>query len=127
MRDEPERELRLNTALVPLFVITNGQPLPPEHAYELETLVYAVGDGPEAARTLTPEARRIVELTTGGCLSAAEVAAHTRLPLGVVRILLAQLEKSGMIIARKPVPRAEHAGPELLTAILDGLQARFGA
>jgi hypothetical protein len=62
-----------------------------------------------------------------GFLSVAEVAAHTHLPLGIVRILVAELEESGLVITRKPVPRAERADRELLNAVLDGLKARFGA
>ncbi|MBC2869805.1 DUF742 domain-containing protein [Streptomyces mexicanus] len=127
MTDEPEPGLELTSALVPLFVITNGRSLPPEHAYERTTLVSASQDASAEARTLSPEARQVLELVTGGFLSVAEVAAHTHLPLGIVRILLAQLEERGLIAARKPIPRAEHVDRDVLNAVLDGLRARFGA
>ncbi|GGV79212.1 MULTISPECIES: DUF742 domain-containing protein [Streptomyces] len=128
MTDEPEPGLELTSSLVPLFVITNGRSLPPEHAYERTTLVAASQDASDAeARTLSPEARQVLELVTGGFLSVAEVAAHTHLPLGIVRILLAQLEERGLIAARKPIPRAEHVDRDVLNAVLDGLRARFGA
>nr|WP_202036483.1 DUF742 domain-containing protein [Streptomyces mexicanus] len=119
--------MELTSALVPLFVITNGRSLPPEHAYERTTLVSASQDASAEARTLSPEARQVLELVTGGFLSVAEVAAHTHLPLGIVRILLAQLEERGLIAARKPIPRAEHVDRDVLNAVLDGLRARFGA
>jgi hypothetical protein len=125
--DEPEPGLELTSALVPLFVITNGRSLPPEHAYERTTLVSASQDASAEVRTLSPEARQVLELVTGGFLSVAEVAAHTHLPLGIVRILLAQLEERGLIAARKPIPRAEHVDRDVLNAVLDGLRARFGA
>ncbi|WP_317441445.1 DUF742 domain-containing protein [Streptomyces collinus] len=127
MNDEPDQELELTSALVPLFVITNGRGLPPEHAYERTALVSAHQDATVSARTLSPEACQVLELVRDGFLSVAEVAAHTHLPLGVVRILLAQMEESGLIIARKPVPRAERVDREVLNAVLDGLKARFGA
>ncbi|MCZ0991397.1 MULTISPECIES: DUF742 domain-containing protein [Streptomyces] len=127
MNDEPDQELELTSALVPLFVITNGRALPPDNAYERTTLVSAQEGATASARTLSPEARQVLELVTEGFLSVAEVAAHTHLPLGIVRILLAQMEESGLIIARKPVPRAERVDREVLNAVLDGLKARFGA
>ncbi|MEU1403220.1 DUF742 domain-containing protein [Streptomyces sp. NPDC005728] len=127
MNDEPDQELELTSALVPLFVITNGRALPPDNAYERTTLVSAQEGVSASARALSPEARQVLELVTEGFLSVAEVAAHTHLPLGIVRILLAQMEESGLIIARKPVPRAERVDREVLNAVLDGLKARFGA
>jgi DNA-directed RNA polymerase specialized sigma24 family protein len=125
--DEPDEELELTSALVPLFVIANGGSLPPEHAYERTALVSASEGAAASVRTLSPEARQVLELVMDGFLSVAEVAAHTHLPLGVVRILLAQMEDSGLIIARKPVPRAERVDRDVLNAVLDGLRARFGA
>ncbi|MGW4563185.1 DUF742 domain-containing protein [Streptomyces sp. NPDC004561] len=127
MSDEPDEELELTSALVPLFVIANGRSLPPEHAYERTALVSASEDAAASVRTLSPEARQVLELVMDGFLSVAEVAAHTHLPLGVVRILLAQMEESGLIVARKPVPVAERVDREVLSAVLDGLRARFGA
>lgn len=127
MNDGPDQELELTSSLVPLFVITNGRALPPDNAYERTTLVSAQEGATASARTLSPEARQVLELVTEGFLSVAEVAAHTHLPLGIVRILLAQMEESGLIIARKPVPRAERVDREVLNAVLDGLKARFGA
>ncbi|MFF9127682.1 DUF742 domain-containing protein [Streptomyces sp. NPDC014889] len=125
MSDEPD--LELTSALVPLFVVTNGRSLPPDHAYERTTLVSAEDGVSAAGRMLSPEAGQVLEMVTDGFLSVAEVAAHTHLPLGIVRILLAELEEGGLIITRKPVPRAERVDREILSAVLDGLKARFGA
>ncbi|MEU7380693.1 MULTISPECIES: DUF742 domain-containing protein [unclassified Streptomyces] len=125
MSDEPD--LELTSALVPLFVVTNGRSLPPDHAYERTTLVSAEDGVSAAGRMLSPEAGQVLEMVTDGFLSVAEVAAHTHLPLGIVRILLAELEDGGLIITRKPVPRAERVDREILSAVLDGLKARFGA
>lgn len=127
---ERDEELELTSPLVPLFVITNGRALPPDHEYEHTTLVTAAPaaeNGQAAARTLSPEAGQVMDLVANGFLSVAEVAGHTHLPLGVVRILLAQLEEDGLILARSPIPRAERVDRELVSAVLEGLKNRFGA
>ncbi|MFF9687547.1 DUF742 domain-containing protein [Streptomyces sp. NPDC014623] len=127
MPDEPDQELELTSPLVPLFVITNGRALPPEHEYEHTTLVMAAQDAAATTLTLSPEAGQVMALITEGFLSVAEVAGHTHLPLGIVRILLAQLEEDGLILVRRPIPRAEHVDRELVSAVLEGLKNRFGA
>ncbi|MGW3654924.1 DUF742 domain-containing protein [Streptomyces sp. NPDC005151] len=130
MPDGPEQdeELELTSPLVPLFVITNGRALPPDHEYEHTTLVTAAAeDGPVAARTLSPEAGQVMDLVANGFLSVAEVAGRTHLPLGIVRILLAQLEEDRLILVRRPIPRAERVDRELVSAVLEGLKNRFGA
>ncbi|MFD7409438.1 DUF742 domain-containing protein [Streptomyces sp. NPDC059866] len=127
MHDDPDQELELTSALVPFFVMTNGRALPAEHEYDRTALVTARGGAASAARTLSPETRAVMDLVADGFLSVAEVAGHTHLPLGVVRVLLAQLEESGLILVRKPVPRAEQLDKELVSAVLDGLRKKFGA
>src|SRR3954462_9755223 len=124
MSEDHGPELELTSALVPLFVITNGRGLPPDQEYERTALVTAHKGSSAAARTLSPEARTIMDLVADGFLSVAEVAGHTHLPLGIVRILLAQMEESGLILVRKSVPRAERVDRELLGAVLDGLKSR---
>jgi hypothetical protein len=126
MHEEPDGELELTAALVPLFVIARGRALPADHEYEHTTLVTAL-DGPAVVRTLSPEARAVMDLIADGFLSVAEVSGYTRLPLGIVRILLAQMAEDGLILVRNPAPRAERVDRELLTAVLDGLKTRFGA
>ncbi|MGW5866488.1 DUF742 domain-containing protein [Streptomyces sp. NPDC055239] len=127
MSEDPDEGLELTAPLVPLFVITNGRALPPDHQYEHTALVTAVRDAETAVRALSPEARTVIDLVANGFLSVAEVAGHTHLPLGIVRILLAQLEEGGLILVRKPIPRAERVDRELVSAVLNGLKNRFGA
>ncbi|MET9566833.1 MULTISPECIES: DUF742 domain-containing protein [Streptomyces] len=128
MSDGTDEELELTSPLVPLFVITNGRGLPSDHEYEHTALVMAHDSGSSAAaRALSPEARKVMDLIADGFLSVAEVSGHTHLPLGIVRILLAQLEEDGLILVRKPIPRVERAERELLNAVLDGLRTKFGA
>jgi hypothetical protein len=127
MHDGPDSELELTSALVPLFVIAKGRALPAENEYEHTTLVTAREGASAAARTLSPEARAVMDLIADGFLSVAEVSGYTRLPLGIVRILLAQMADDGLIFVRNPVPHSQRVDRELLTAVLDGLKTRFGA
>ncbi len=45
----------------------------------------------ETLRGLTPEKKKILQLAAGQYQSVAELSAHTRLPLGVVRVLVTDL------------------------------------
>ncbi|MEU6406933.1 DUF742 domain-containing protein [Streptomyces sp. NPDC046985] len=126
MRDETDQDVELTGDLVPLFVITKGRALPPEHQYSHTTLVTARQEA-HTTRSLGPEGSAVLDLVADGYLSVAEVAGYTHLPLGVVRILLAQMEETGLLVVRNPVPSAERPDRELLSAVLDGLKTRFGA
>ncbi|MEV7324773.1 DUF742 domain-containing protein [Streptomyces sp. NPDC093970] len=126
--DDLDAELELTTPLVPLFVIAQGRALPRDSEYEHTTIITAQDGALATARTLAPEARTVMDLIEVGFLSVAEVAAHTQLPLGIIRILLAQMAEDGLIHVRNPVPHAERHDPVLLTAVLDGLmRIRTGA
>lgn len=122
--DEPN--LDATGELIRPYVITNGRELPQGTAFTMTTLVTATEEGLNS-RVLTPESRRILDLCSGGYLSVVEVAGHTKLPLGVVRILLTELTESGFMTARAPVPVAQRADEKLLQDVLSGLKARFGA
>lgn len=67
-----------------------------------------------------------MDLCAVGYLSVAEIAGHTQLPLGVVKILLAALTESGHLITRPPVQRAPLADRDILEEVLNGLRAKFG-
>lgn len=66
----------------------SGAPLP------LEALVQAVA---QPTVSDTPEQRRILELCADRFESVAEIGAHLRLPLGVVRIVVGDLLESGQV------------------------------
>lgn len=122
--DDPN--LDLTGDLVRPYVITNGRELPYENAFSLTTLVTST-QAAQHGRVLAPESRSVLDLCSGGYLSVAEVAAHARLPLGVVRILLAELTDNGLVTARAPIPAAQRTDEKLLQDVLSGLKARFGA
>jgi DNA-directed RNA polymerase specialized sigma24 family protein len=112
--------------LVRPYVITRGRDLPAEDQFSLITLVTTASDQRQRPTRLSPEEQQVLDLCSGGYLSVAEIAGHTKLPLGVLKILLSSLAEGGYLTTRSPVPRAHLADAQLLQEVLDGLHARFG-
>ncbi|MFC4504309.1 MULTISPECIES: DUF742 domain-containing protein [Streptomyces] len=112
--------------LVRPYVITKGRGLPDEEQLSLITLVTAAADTQQRPTRLSPEEQSLLELCSAGYLSVAEIAGHTQLPLGVVKILLAALTEGGYLVTRPPVRRAPLADREILEEVLNGLRAKFG-
>ncbi|MBD9734521.1 DUF742 domain-containing protein [Streptomyces sp. NPDC012461] len=112
--------------LVRPYVITRGRDLPDEQQLSLITLVTASPEHAQRPTRLSPEEQSLLDICSAGYLSVAELAGHTGLPLGVVRILLASLTEGGYLITRPPVARARLADREILEEVLNGLRAKFG-
>ncbi|KPI13415.1 protein of unknown function DUF742 [Actinobacteria bacterium OK074] len=108
------------------YVITRGRSLPDERELSLITLVTAAEDQRQRPRHFSPEEQDLLRMCRGGYLSVAEIAGHSRLPMGIVKILLSGLVEGGHLVARPPVPAARLADGEILQEVLDGLRARFG-
>lgn len=123
---DPDSEIELTTEFVPAFVLTGGASLPAEEEFTRTTWVVVTAYGLDA-RIVLPEARRMRDLLGKGPLSVHEVTARVKVPLGVGRVLLAQLRDTGVITARPPIPRAQKPDRALLTDILNGLKAKLGA
>ncbi|MEE1942120.1 DUF742 domain-containing protein [Streptomyces sp. TRM 70361] len=122
MTEEPDFEVV--GELVRPYVITSGRTLPSDREFSVTTLVTA-SEKAQQSRVLDPESRSILELCSGGFLSIAEIAGHTGLPLGVVRVVLSDLAESKLIYTRAPVPVAERADRQLLEDVLHGLRSHF--
>ncbi|WP_418958913.1 DUF742 domain-containing protein [Streptomyces tritici] len=113
--------------LVRPYVITKGRGLPDDTQLSLITLVTAAPEeGTQRPTRLSPEEQRLLDICSAGYLSVAEIAGHTRLPLGVVKILLASLTEGGYLLTRAPVARAPLADREILEEVLNGLRRKFG-
>ncbi|MER7193071.1 DUF742 domain-containing protein [Streptomyces flaveolus] len=112
--------------LVRPYVITKGRGLPDDEQLSLITLVTASADHAQRPTRLSPEEQNLLDLCSAGYLSVAEIAGHSHLPLGVVRILLASLMEGGYLTTRPPVARARLADKEILEEVLNGLRAKFG-
>jgi hypothetical protein len=114
------------------YTLTGGRTRPSTIDLPIEALVEALGRPPAGAAA---ETRRILELTSGQYLSVAEISAHARLPIGVVRVLVGDLSDQGLVrvhglnlAAADRAPGAATAGPvrglttvSVLERVLDGI------
>lgn len=71
---------------------------------------------------LRVQARRVLALLEPGVLSVADVAAYLDMPVGVVRVLVADLAAGGLVHTAPPfVPVAQPHERAFLERVLDGL------
>src|SRR3954447_21485235 len=116
------RPPRERQGLVRPYVVTEGRAFPTRNTFDLVTLVRTTGAD---SAGLGPKKQRVVQFCEGGALSVAEISARLKLPVGVVKVLLADLVDSGHIAARPPIPPAELPQYRILQEVLDGLRARL--
>ena len=76
------------------YTVTGGRTRPSNVDLPVEALVEALSD-PDVG--MTPERRKILELTKKSYLSIAELSAHVHLPVGVVRVVVSDLSQSGKV------------------------------
>ena len=106
------------------YAVTGGRTEPADvETLDLLTVVVASGEpvADEPGR-LTPEHRRIL----GMCVeqvTVVDIAAETTLPVGVVRVLLADLIQQGAITVMRKRPAGQRSGNDVLQEILNGLRA----
>jgi hypothetical protein len=114
---EPDEE-----PLIRPYAMTGGRTRP-RYQLAIEALVSTTA-APERVVTLLPEHQRICNL----CLdikSVAEISALLSMPLGVARILVADLAESGLVAIHQPAAGGESGGtPDvtLLERVLSGLR-----
>lgn len=87
----------------------------------LETMIHANEDPPE--RRLSTEEKEITKLCDEP-LSVAEISAHLKLPLQVVKVLLSDLIDDSVVVTHVGVTNTDDR-PDLalLERVLDGLQS----
>jgi hypothetical protein len=101
------------------YAITGGRTDPGD--FDLIAHVVAKGD-PAAAAERTPEQRAILFAAAQPC-AVVEVAAAVDLPLGVVRVLLADLHEDGLIDRYDPPESPDGPNEQILQAVIHGLRA----
>ncbi|GAB7191777.1 hypothetical protein NUM3379_24850 [Kineococcus sp. NUM-3379] len=106
------------------YTVTGGRTRPTSADIPVEALVEAVVS-PELR--MTPERRRLLELTTGQYLSVAELSAHLRLPVGVVRVVVSDLSADGQVRIHGMAPATTTADPastiSVLESVLNGISS----
>ncbi|MGE7440136.1 DUF742 domain-containing protein [Kitasatospora sp. NPDC001175] len=108
--------------LIRPFAMTGGRTRP-RYELALEALVSA-SVAPERLATMLPEHQRICTLCTE-VKSVAEVSALLSIPLGVARILVADLAEAGLVAIHQPAAGGESGNqPDvtLLERVLSGLR-----
>jgi Protein of unknown function (DUF742) len=106
------------------YAVTGGR-TEPSDGEVLDLLTFVVATGRAAAddhQPLTPEHHRILAMCEQQ-VTVADLAAGTSLPVGVVRVLLADLTTQGTITVVRQRPRSQRDPTDVLQEILNGLRA----
>jgi len=120
-RDEP------TGALVRPYAVTRGRTRP-RLEIALEALVETTVRGRTANSTKGGQGREhqyIAALCDGRLQSLAEIAARMQLPLGVARVLIADMAADGLVAVYEPTSLEDTndaVGTELLERVLSGLR-----
>jgi hypothetical protein len=103
------------------YAVTRGRTRPPGLTVGLIDLVVSAGRRSAEARGLAPEHRRLLGLC-GAPITLADLASDADLPLGVVRVLVGDLQERGLV---RVAPPAGGTSPDekVLRSVLDGLRA----
>jgi len=114
-------------ALVRPYAVTRGRTRPRlEIALEalVETTVRGRNAGNREIGAHGREQQYIAALCDGRLQSLAEVAARMQLPLGVARVLIADMAAEGLVAVYEPTSFEENdaVGTELLERVLSGLR-----
>jgi Protein of unknown function (DUF742) len=107
------------------YAVTGGRTEPAEgEALDLITVVVTTGQSADAddRLRLTPEHRRILTVCENQ-VTVADLGADLGLPVGVIRVLLADLIAQGAVAVVPRRPASERSDNDVLREILNGLRA----
>lgn len=105
------------------YALTGGRTAPASDKMPVEALVQGMST-PDVG--MTPERRRILELTATQYLSVAEISAHTKLPVGVVRVLISDLADEHLVRVHGLTPSSDYnpaASLSVLESVLNGISS----
>ncbi|MFC6018071.1 DUF742 domain-containing protein [Plantactinospora solaniradicis] len=108
--------------LVRPFALAGGRTTPATGKFDLISTVIATRTAPTQEVGLGPEHHAIVTLIQRP-MSVAEVAAHLKLPLGTIRVLLGDLLERQLLRVREPRPTSRLPDDDLFEAVISGLKA----
>jgi uncharacterized protein DUF742 len=121
MSDEEERPAASPNILRP-YILTQGRTGGPGARFPLESQVQARQRDNTLDPGTSPEARAIVSLAQQP-VSIAELAARLHLPVGVIRVLVADLAAAEMVVVSDSATVAPAADTTLLERLLEGVRA----
>lgn len=116
MRDDETSAGRL----IRPYSLTRGRTQPSRSDFAMTSHVVAV-PAVDPITGLEPEYRDILAQCAQP-VSVAEIAARSGLPLGVLRILLADLLDQGLVMVHTEAVRSGRPRAELLRSIIDGIR-----
>jgi hypothetical protein len=102
------------------YALTGGRTRPAGAGLGLIDLVVRAGALAADVRGLGPEHRRLLALCRRPA-TVADLAAETTLPLGVVRVLLGDLQERGLVAVTAQADQAS-SEEDVLRSVLDGLR-----
>lgn len=105
--------------LVRPYAMTGGRTAADVVAISLEAQVRASGTVP-AGKLYRWEASRVLHLVTSP-LALIEIAARASIPIGVARVIVADLVADGAVVVDQPAPQRTYTS--LLEKVLDGVRA----
>ena len=103
------------------YAVIRGRTRPTGENLDLIAMVTSTRQPPPDPWVLDPEHFSLLRLCRVP-MSVADLASDLNLPLGVVRILLADLRDRGLITIRRPVSPARLHDPRILREVADGLR-----
>jgi hypothetical protein len=89
-------------ALVRPYAVTRGR-TEPRTDIAMEAVLLTTAAGREEGHFAGRDRNMIVILCDGRAVSLAEIAAYTRFPLGVARIIVADMVAEGLLALNEPV------------------------
>lgn len=116
---EPQEHEQTGRLIRP-YSLTRGRTRPSRSDFAMTSHVVAVPSMDTAPR-LEPESRAILTHCAQPA-SVAEISAACGLPLGVLRILLADLLDQGLVMVHTESLRSGRSRTELLRSIIDGIR-----
>ncbi|HTX85056.1 MAG TPA: DUF742 domain-containing protein [Streptosporangiaceae bacterium] len=104
------------------YAVTRGRTRPPGLTVGLIDLVVSSGRHSAEARGLQPEHRRLLGLCSAAPMALADLASEADLPLGVVRVLVGDLQERGLVTVTASTGGSSQ-DERVLRSVLDGLRA----
>jgi hypothetical protein len=104
------------------YAVTRGRTRPAGEPFDLVATVIATQAQTADLGELGPEHFSVLQLAQVPA-TVVDIASDVDLPLGVVRILLADLRELGLVVIQAPVPmKARQVDRETLREVLHGLR-----
>ena len=104
------------------YALTQGRTRHAGESFDLVATVMATRAVISDPGALAPEHMSVLQLARAPT-TVADSASDVDLPLGVVRIILADLRELGLVAIRTPVVMAERIDKHTLREVLNGLRA----